>query len=152
MLANWTLRSVALAALLFGMGVVGTHVIGDDGPAGSRGSGSAGGGSISVPAGGKQPFVDQVAVDPATGTHERLREGTTLRLKGRFDLVGERATFYTEDGSASFKMLENLALQRVVGAVRDSTVSRLWNVEATVTEFQGANFLMIRRATVTLGE
>ena len=144
MLAKWTFRFVALAALLFGLGVVGTHVVGDDGP--------AGGVNLAVPAGGKQQLVDQIAVDPATGTHERLREGTTLRLRGRFDLVGERATFYAEDGSASFKTLENLALQRVVGAVRDSTVSRLWNVEATVTEFQGANFLLIRRATVTLGE
>lgn len=152
MLANWTLRFVAVVALLFGLGVVGTHVIGADGPAGGRPSGNAAGPSVSVPTGGKQPFLDQVSVDPATGTHERLREGTTLRLKGRFDLVGERATFYTEDGSASFRTLENLALQRVVGAVRDSTASRLWNVEATVTEFQGANFLLIRRATVTLGE
>jgi hypothetical protein len=75
-----------------------------------------------------------------------------VRLKGRFDLVGERATFSAEDNSATFKTLENLALQRIVGAVRDSTGSRLWNVEATVTEYQGANFLLIRRATVSLGE
>ncbi|HEV7281696.1 MAG TPA: hypothetical protein VGN57_15950 [Pirellulaceae bacterium] len=152
MLARWTLRFVVLAGLLVGTGVVGTQVIGDDGPAGGRASGNAAGANVSVPTGGQQPFLDQVAVDPATGKYERLREGTTLRLKGRFDLVGERATFYTEDGSASFKTLENLALQRVVGAVRDSTASRVWNVEATVTEFQGGNFLLIRRATVTLGE
>jgi hypothetical protein len=145
MLARWTLHFVAVAALVVGTGVG----VGDDGPADT----SAGGGvNLAVPAGGQQNVVDQIAVDPLTGTNERLREGTNLRLKGRFDLVGERATFYAEDGKASFKTLENLALQRVVAAVRDSTDSRLWNVDATVTEYQGANFLLIRRATVTLGE
>lgn len=145
MLARWTLHFVAVAALLVGTGVG----VGDDGPAGKP---PGVGVNLAAPAGGKQQLFDQIAVDPATGATERLREGTTLRLRGRFDLVGERATFYLEDGTASFRTLENLALQRVVSAVRDSTGSRLWNIEATVTEYQGANFLLIRRATVALGE
>lgn len=148
MLAKWTLHLIALGVLVVGTGVG----VGNDGPVGVPGKHAGTGVKIAVPAGGQQNLADQIAIDPVTGESERLREGTTVRLKGRFDLVGDRATFYTEDGRVSFKTLENLALQRVMVAVRDSTDPRLWNVEATVTEYQGANFLLIRRATVTLGE
>jgi hypothetical protein len=157
MFARGTFHLVALATLLLGTGVG----VGEDGPKSGASTGAKPHGlpatgspfaSGAAPTGGEQ-VGDQIAIDGSAGAPtQRIREGTTLRTKGRFELVGDRVNFYPEEGAASFRILENLALERVVRTVRESSDSRIWTVEAVVTEFQGANFLQLRRATVTIGE
>jgi len=75
----------------------------------------------------------------------RLREGTPLDATGSFKITAERAIFTTEDG-ARFSGLENLNLERVAIAVSESPDQLVWNVSGTVTEFRGANYLLITRA------
>ena len=74
------------------------------------------------------------------------REGTQLREEpGRFIEVGNRLTFVSSAG-ASFIGLENLNLERVGKIVAASPDSIEWFITGTVTEYQGANYLLISRA------
>jgi hypothetical protein len=75
----------------------------------------------------------------------RMREGTPLDATGSFKITAERAIFTTEDG-ARFHGLENLNLERIAIAVSESPDQLIWNVNGTVTEFRGANYLLITRA------
>ncbi len=78
----------------------------------------------------------------------RLREGSTLEgAVGRFIKTGGRLVFVTADGGNRLVALENLALERVVQLERDRLSSYQWVVTGEVSEFQGKNFLFIRRAT-----
>ena len=43
----------------------------------------------------------------------RLREGTQVNLVGRFEVTGDRITFYPKSESDPIRALENLALERV---------------------------------------
>lgn len=78
----------------------------------------------------------------------RLREGTVLELQGTFRLAGDRMMFYCEGDGRRFGTLENLNLERIARRVSESAEALQWNVTATVTEFQGANYLLVSRAVV----
>jgi hypothetical protein len=79
----------------------------------------------------------------------RLREGATLTDEpGTFQLVGKRLVFVGERDGRQFVSLENLALERVVRLVQQAASPYTWVVSGTVTEFQGANFLLIERAVI----
>lgn len=74
------------------------------------------------------------------------REGTQLREEpGRFIEIGNRLTFVSATG-ASYIGLENLNLERVGKIVAASPDSIEWFITGTVTECQGANYLLISRA------
>lgn len=80
----------------------------------------------------------------------KRREGELLETTGRFTRSGDRVTFSTEDGSDTFPVLENLALERVLRVIEDSTADqpRLWHVVARITEFRGVNFLLLERVVL----
>lgn len=80
-------------------------------------------------------------------TKPRLRrEGTQLRDEpGRFIAAGNRVSFVASDGT-NYVGLENLNLERVAKIITASPDSAEWFVAGTVTEYQGANYLLISRA------
>jgi branched-subunit amino acid aminotransferase/4-amino-4-deoxychorismate lyase len=66
-------------------------------------------------------------------------------------LVGDRVTF-TKQGQ-NYIVLENLNLERVVKTIEENrTVTDAdtleWTVDGTVTEFRGANFVLITRSVL----
>jgi hypothetical protein len=75
-----------------------------------------------------------------------VREGTQLVDEpGQFIAVANRLTFVSSSG-VNFMGLENLNLERVGKIVGTSSESVDWFVTGTVTEYQGANYLLISRA------
>jgi len=77
------------------------------------------------------------------------REGTEIReLVGQIRWVGSRWLFVAE-GEPTYRLLENLTLQRVVLAIRDDREDRFWTVSGTITEFLDENYLLLRRAVRT---
>lgn len=88
------------------------------------------------------------ATQPAADGSDRLREGVALETQGSFKLTGDRIMFYSAADNRRFGTLENLNLERIAGMVSDSTEPLEWNVRGTVTEYQGANYLLISRAVL----
>ena len=85
--------------------------------------------------------------DRASG--ERQREGTRLTdVSGRFELAGDRITFHPSSGRESFRLLENLALERVGQVLSESRAKQDWTVSGTLTEFRGANYLLLTKAVI----
>ncbi len=87
--------------------------------------------------------------DPAAGepAADRVREGTELvEALGNFEVTGDRATFFDRTTNRRFRVLENLALERVIRVVDDRPGRLAWRVTGVVTEFQGANFLLVTHA------
>ena len=112
--------------------------------------------------------VDDPRVDPA---RPRLREGSRLgSTVGRFSKLGRRWIFEAEPaivaedadksliaGSADseklpasdpvvpaqYRVLENLALQRVVEAVTQDPNDLRWAVTGVLTEYSGENWLLL---------
>jgi hypothetical protein len=77
---------------------------------------------------------------------QRLREGTELRdVPGTFVAVKDRFEFVTSDGVHRLRMLENLALERVVRKVGEGADKSVWKVSGMVTEFEGTNYFLVRR-------
>lgn len=80
----------------------------------------------------------------------RLREGTeVVDQLGRFQAAGDRLVFVAEPGKQRLVVLENLGLERILRAVADRPAQSQWKVSGTVTEYRGANFILIRRATLS---
>lgn len=78
---------------------------------------------------------------------QRLREGSKLAdLEGRFEVAGERVTFFPADNSESFRVLENLSLERIHNVLAGSRENPQWIVSGVVTEFNGANYLLLIKA------
>ena len=70
-------------------------------------------------------------------------------------MTGDRVIFFSTDGEAlsgdgkaRFVGLENLNLQRIARTIADNPVELQWGVTGTITEFRGANFLLVRRAVL----
>jgi hypothetical protein len=55
--------------------------------------------------------------------------------------------FYAAD-NRRFTTLENLNLERVARVISDSPDTLEWTVSGTITEFQGANYLLLSRAVL----
>lgn len=89
-------------------------------------------------------------VDSAAKLKLRQREGAKLiDRRGRFERRGERYVFLSEEGGAHFVVVENLMLERVANMLDDAAGGELlWNVSGVITEFRGANFLVLQRAVV----
>ena len=74
--------------------------------------------------------------------NERLREGTRL-----IDVTG---SFLVNGNKESYRVLQNLALQRVSFALEDNRALRQWIISGTITEFRGQNYLLLTKAVIQL--
>ncbi len=79
---------------------------------------------------------------------DRMREGTTLEVHGSFKQTGDRIMFYSAGDNRRLGTLENLNLERIARMVSESPDPLEWTVSGTVTEFQGANYLLVTRAVL----
>jgi len=80
---------------------------------------------------------------------DRQREGTKLtEVVGRFELAGDRITFYPNGGRESYRVLENLALERVSQVLSESRARQDWTISGVLTEFRGNNYLLLNKAVV----
>jgi hypothetical protein len=89
----------------------------------------------------------------AKGT-DRLREGTRLiDVIGAFQSVGGDSVSFSPGGNKdSFRVLENLALERVSRTLDENRGTRQWVVSGTITEYRGSNYLLLTKAVVQLHE
>jgi hypothetical protein len=69
-------------------------------------------------------------------------------VAGEFQSTGDRILFQPRDRKSGLLVLENLALERVARALEEIREPGLWSVSGTVTEFRGANYLLITRAVL----
>jgi len=94
------------------------------------------------------------AGSPATKASERLREGTRLiDVPGTFQSVGvDNFSFLANGNKDSYRVLENLALQRVSKSLEDNRALRQWVISGTITEYRGSNYLLITKAVIQLPE
>lgn len=82
---------------------------------------------------------------------KRLREGTRLiDAEGRFDSNGERWIFFPADSTETYKVLENLALERIHKVMEETRAGEKpkWIISATVTEYMGSNHLLVTKAVI----
>ncbi len=83
------------------------------------------------------------------GNGDRQREGTRLiDVTGRFEIAGDRVTFFPTAGRESYRLLENLSLERVAQVLSESRSRQEWTVSGTLTEFRGANYLLLTKAVI----
>ncbi|QDV12131.1 hypothetical protein CA51_20070 [Rosistilla oblonga] len=77
------------------------------------------------------------------------REGSQLTgVAGEVMPVGNRWVFVGSD-QRTYRLHENLALQRIVHSLRRDHADTHWTVDGTITEFMDENFLQLSRATRT---
>jgi hypothetical protein len=80
---------------------------------------------------------------------QRAREGTLLNDElGSFEFVGDRVVFVPAGSRDSFRVLENLALERVVRELGDGRDQRNWVVSGQFTEYKGANYLLVTKSQI----
>ncbi|MCA9100595.1 MAG: hypothetical protein R3C10_10910 [Pirellulales bacterium] len=86
---------------------------------------------------------------PSGETALRVREGTRFdEQSGTFTSVGERWAFTPAGTTAQLVVLENLVLDRVSRVLGESAEPAVWSVSGRVTEYRGANYLLLDRAVV----
>jgi hypothetical protein len=113
------------------------------------------GSAANVPS-ARQPASAAASATAGSGgakASERLREGTKLiDVVGTFQSIGGESVTFTPAGSGtnkeSFKVLENLALQRVSQELDGNKGARQWTVSAEVTEYKGNNYLLLKKIVV----
>ena len=80
---------------------------------------------------------------------QRLREGSKLTdVAGQFDFAGDRIAFFPSDSKESFRVLENLALERVSRILGEGRQKPEWSVSGVITEFRGVNYLLVTKAII----
>lgn len=85
---------------------------------------------------------------------ERLREGTRLvDVVGTFQAIGADGITFSPRGSKdSYRVLENLALERIGRAMDETRGARQWVVSGLITEYRGANYLLVSKAVMQAEE
>ena len=84
---------------------------------------------------------------PAGKQAQRAREGSLLTDEaGSFEFVGDRIVFVPAGSKESLRVLENLALERIVRELGDARDQRNWVVCGVLTEFKGANYLLVTKS------
>ncbi len=79
----------------------------------------------------------------------RLREGTELKDRlAVFKPAGDRTLCFVSGMPQRMIVLENLALERVLQTLERSSVELQWSIRGVVSEYRGANYLLIQRAVV----
>lgn len=104
---------------------------------------------VSLPALGAAP-VTKEAPDgpPPPAAAKRMREGARLvNVTGIFQATGDRITFHSPD-LPPLKVLENLALERIAQTLSERSQTREWVVSGTVSEYRGANYLLLSRVAI----
>jgi hypothetical protein len=110
--------------------------------------------AATAPADGSQTHSRSTADDPTSRssrrpTGARMREGTEIRdVPGQFVQVDGRFEFVYLDGSQRLRLLENLALERASRKVEETSQNVTWSVSGVVTEYHGANYLLVKRVVV----
>lgn len=90
----------------------------------------------------------QQQVDLAREPVRLLREGARIESKMMVVRSGsENLSFETEDEKQSLEALENLALERVMQAVRADASDKRWLVTGQVTEYRGRNYILLERVS-----
>ena len=81
---------------------------------------------------------------------DRMREGTRLTDElGVFQSSGDRIAFLPGGvNKDSYRVLENLALQRISSALNDDRGQGQWLVSGIITEYRGANYLLITKVVI----
>jgi hypothetical protein len=106
---------------------------------------AAEGSPAAAPARPAAPFAEGREAVPRSA--ERQREGTKLIDQvGTFEFLGDRATFVPAGSKDSFRVLENLALERISRQQVDTRGQQEWTISGVLTEFKGANYLLITKA------
>lgn len=78
---------------------------------------------------------------------QRLREGSKLHhAEGRFEFAGDRISFQITATKESFRVLENLALERISKVLGEDREPQVWIISGTVTEYRGSNYLLITKS------
>lgn len=103
-----------------------------------------------TPAPGQAPRPQSLEPSAAAGDASMVvREGTELGgVLGHFTLDDERLTFHSGDRRWNLQALENLALERIAETLAEATHDLQWTVDGRVTEYRGANYLLVTRAVV----
>jgi hypothetical protein len=85
---------------------------------------------------------------------KRLREGTKLiDVTGTFQATGaDSVSFLASGNKESYRVLQNLALQRVSYSLEENRALRQWIISGTITKYRGANYLLITKAVIQLPE
>ena len=97
-----------------------------------------------LPSGTKQ---GEIRPAPTSSSGQRQREGSALvDVVGYFKLTSDRATFFPADSELRFQGLENLNLERISLLVGENPDRLDWIVSGTVTEYRGANYLLVTKA------
>jgi hypothetical protein len=147
MLPARTILAVSLWPLVFGLlaFLIVTGLLAQEGP--RPGAGSARTVLPRGPAAGPRRSVDEKL-------SERMREGTRLTdVVGSFQTAGDRISFHPDGKGESYRVLENLALQRVDEYLGANRGTPTWLVSGVMTEFRGGNFLLVSKAVVrSVGE
>ena len=103
-------------------------------------------------ASGEPPSAEsRFSRDGASGAKaaQRAREGSLLTEEsGSFEFVGERVVFVPAGSRDSFRVLENLALERIVRELGDGRDQRNWIVSGQFTEYKGANYLLVVKSQI----
>lgn len=87
--------------------------------------------------------------DLAADKSVRLREGTELKDRlAVFKPAGDRTLCFVSGVPHRMIVLENLALERVLQTLDRSSVELQWSIRGVVSEYRGANYLLIQRAVV----
>ena len=99
-----------------------------------------------------EPQPEEGSQFAVQGQEERVREGTELTdVLGYFTSTGNRVTFIEAEGGSRFAGLENLNLERISKMISKAPKQMDWEVSGEVTEYRGANFLLVRRAVLKGG-
>lgn len=106
--------------------------------------------SSARPAQGNNPPRSSEALrDVAADQSVRLREGTELKDRlAVFKPAGDRTLCFVSGMPQRMIVLENLALERVLQTLERSSVELQWSIRGVVSEYRGANYLLIQRAVV----
>ena len=79
----------------------------------------------------------------------RWREGSRLIDQlGYFKVTGDHVTFVSTDGKLKFDGLENLAIERIARTIGDSPDQLEWSISGVITEYRGANYLLVTQAVL----
>ena len=77
----------------------------------------------------------------------RLREGgEIINQAGYFRTAGNRVAFVSADNKNQFITLENHNMERIAQAIADNSNQSQWIVSGMISEYRGANFLLVSRA------
>jgi hypothetical protein len=97
---------------------------------------------VSLAAEKTSPAAEENANSP-----QLLLEGTEIHERlGTFRTTGDRLTFVAADQQEYFIGLENRILERIARTIADNPNPPQWIVSGTITEYQGANYLLLNRA------